>query len=117
MPSVPLYLDEDVKVLLAEVLRNRGYGATHVLEAGRCGKSDEEQLAYAAKNKMAILTYNVKDFIILSKKYEAQGKKHYGIIVSAQLPFNELLKRVLRFLATHSSGTITNKIIWLSDYK
>jgi predicted nuclease of predicted toxin-antitoxin system len=115
--AVPLYLDEDVRVLLAEVLRSRGYLATHTLEAGRCGKSDEEQLAYASKNKMAILTHNVKDFTVLSKSYEAQGKKHYGIIVSGQLPFNELLKRVLRLLSSHPGDTFMNKIIWLNDYK
>jgi predicted nuclease of predicted toxin-antitoxin system len=117
MRAVSLFLDEDVRVLLAEVLRNRGYEATHVLEAGRCGKSDEEQLAYASKNKMAILTHNVKDFTILSKAYEAQGKKLYGIIVSGQLPFNELLKRVLRLLSSHPGDAFTNKIIWLSDFK
>ena len=117
MPPASLYLDEDVRVLLAEVLRNRGYSATHVFEAGRCGKSDEEQLAYAAKNKMAILTHNVKDFIVLSKKYNVQRKRHYGIIVTSQLPFNELLKRALRLLSTYSSDTLINKVIWLSDFK
>lgn len=40
MSDVSLYLDEDVRVLLAEVLRNRGYNASHVLEVGRTGKSD-----------------------------------------------------------------------------
>jgi len=117
MRAVPLYLDEDVRVLLAEVLRNRGYRAEHTLEAGRCGKSDEEQLAYAAKNKMAILTHNVKDFIALSKSYEAHGKKHSGIIVSGQLPFNELLKRILRLLSSYSSDSLNNNVVWLSDFK
>ena len=117
MRSVSLFLDEDVRVMLAEVLRNRGYGAMHALEAGRCGKSDEEQLAYASKNKMTILTHNVKDFIVLSKSYQAQGKKHYGIIVSGQLPFNELLKRILRLLSSHPGDTLMNRIIWLSDFK
>lgn len=50
MPGISLYLDEDVRVLLAEVLRSRGYNAAHVLEVKRTGRSDAEQLAYATKN-------------------------------------------------------------------
>ena len=42
MSEISLYLDEDVRVLLAEILRNRGYNAYHVLEVERTGKSDSE---------------------------------------------------------------------------
>lgn len=49
MVDISLYLDEDVRVLLAEVLRSRGYKATHALEVGRCGKSDEEQFKMSYK--------------------------------------------------------------------
>lgn len=42
MDNVALYLDEDVRVLLAEVLRARGYDAVHALEIGQAGKSDAE---------------------------------------------------------------------------
>lgn len=44
MPKISLYLDEDVRVLLAEILCKRGYDASHVLEIGREGKGDDEQL-------------------------------------------------------------------------
>ena len=63
MSEISLCLDEDVRVLLAEILRNRGYNAYHVLEVERTGKSDSEQLAYAVRNKMAILTHNIKDYV------------------------------------------------------
>lgn len=117
MSDISLYLDEDVRVLLAEVLRNRGYKAVHVLDRGRTGKSDEEQLAYAVKNKAAILTHNVRDYILLARSYAAQGKNHYGIIVSEQIPFNELLRRTLKFLSSNTQALIRNRIVWLHDYK
>ena len=117
MSDISLYLDEDVRVLLAEVLRSRGYIASHVLEFRREGRSDEEQLAYAVKHKMAILTHNIRDFRILSESYTAQGKKHFGIIVSEQIPFNELLKRTLKFLSSNKQDSIKNSLIWLQDYK
>ena len=117
MSKVSLYLDEDVRVLLAEVLRNRGYEASHVLEVGRTGKSDEEQLTYAIRHKMAILTHNIRDYRILSRSYKAQGKNYFGIIVTDQLPFSELLKRTLKFLSLNSKDSIKNRLIWLQDYK
>ncbi len=117
MPEISLYLDEDVRVLLAEILRNRGYNAYHVLEVERTGKSDSEQLAYAARNRMAILTHNIKDYVILSRNYAEQGKTHFGIIVSNQIPFNKLLKQTLKFLSSNTRDSVRNNIVWLQDYK
>ncbi len=117
MMKPALYLDEDVRVLLAEVLRNRGYDVTHTLEAGRTGKSDEEQLVYAVRRKTAILTHNIRDYAVLSKLYEKQGKTHFGIIVSSQIPFNELLRRTLKLLSTTTKDSLKNRLIWLQNYK
>jgi len=117
MAGPSLYLDEDVRVLLAEVLRSRGYQATHVLEVKRTGKSDAEQLAYAAKNGMAVLTHNIRDYVVLHKAYQAAGKNHFGIIVSEQVPFNDLLKRTLKCLSANSKESLSNSLIWLQDYK
>ena len=47
MAKITLLLDEDVRPILGEILRQRGYDAVHVLDAGRTGQSDAEQLAYA----------------------------------------------------------------------
>ena len=117
MPEGSLFLDEDVRVLLAEVLRSRGYHATHVLEVKRTGKSDAEQLAYAAKNGMAVLTHNIRDYVVLHKAYQAAGKNHSGIIVSEQLPLNYLLKRTLKCLSTNSKKSLNNSLIWLQEYR
>ena len=35
----------------AKFLRQRGYDAVHVLDAGRTGQSDAEQLAYAVSQR------------------------------------------------------------------
>lgn len=117
MPAVSLYLDEDVRVLLAEVFRSRGYSATHALEVGRCGKSDEEQLAYAARHKMAILTHDGRDFAVLDKTHRVQKISHSGIILSSQVPFPEILKRVLKLLSTNRYDEIKNTCLWLSDFR
>jgi len=117
MSDISLYLDEGVRVLLAEVLRNRGYNVSHVLEVNRNGKSDNEQLAYAVKHQMAILTHNIKDYVVLSKLYTELKKRHFGIIVSDHIPFSELLRRTLKFLSSNNRELVKNKLIWLQDYK
>ena len=38
MAKITLLLDEDVRPILGEILRQRGYDAIHVLDAGRTGK-------------------------------------------------------------------------------
>jgi predicted nuclease of predicted toxin-antitoxin system len=117
MARISLYLDEDVRVLLAEVLRGRGYDVSHALEVGRGGKGDSEQFAYAVKHGRAILTHNIRDFIKLAKSYQELNKNHYGIVVSSHLPFQELLKRALKLLSSHSKDDLKNRFIWLNDYK
>ncbi|TAN45923.1 MAG: hypothetical protein EPN22_00835 [Nitrospirae bacterium] len=117
MPEISLYLDEDVRVLLAEVLRSRDYKALHVLEAKRTGKSDEEQLAYAVGKKMTVFTHNIGDYIKLSRSYIKENRDHFGVVVSDQLPFNELLRRTLKFLSSNSREAVKNRIMWLQDYK
>ena len=62
MPAPALFVDEDVRVMLAEILRQRGYVATHVLEIGREGRSDADQLEHAVKEDRAILTHNIRDY-------------------------------------------------------
>ncbi len=47
MPAPRLLLDEDVRVQLAVILRNRGYEAIHVSEVGRRGGLDADLLEYA----------------------------------------------------------------------
>mgnify|MGYP001404308290 FL=1 len=66
MAKIALLLDEDVRPMLGEVLRQRGYDVIHVLDAGRTGKSDAEQLAYAVSQQRAILTHNVRHFTLLN---------------------------------------------------
>jgi uncharacterized protein DUF5615 len=48
---IELYLDEDVDVLIADLLRARGFKVTTTQEIGKLGKDDEEQLEYAVTQR------------------------------------------------------------------
>jgi predicted nuclease of predicted toxin-antitoxin system len=115
MANIALLLDEDVRVKLGEILRQRGYDVIHVLEAGRTGKTDPEQLVYATTQHRAILTHNIRDFRVLNKQYHHEGKEHFGILLSDQIPLRDLLRRTLRFLGRHTAEEVKNNALWLSD--
>ncbi len=84
-------------------------------ETNNRGKSDAEQLAFAASQQRAFLTFNVKDFIRLSQDYAASGRTHAGIILSQHLPFRELLRRTLLLVQKHGHEEFTNRVLWLQD--
>ncbi len=44
---IEFYLDEDVDILIAELIRSQGFQAVTTDEVGRKGKSDPQQLEYA----------------------------------------------------------------------
>jgi len=90
------YLDEDVDVALEQALINRGVDAITTLQAGKIGSTDEEQLHFAKNENRAIITHNVRDFIILHKIFLNDEMTHPGIIVSDQLPIGTLSKRVMK---------------------
>jgi predicted nuclease of predicted toxin-antitoxin system len=59
---IELYLDEDVAVLVADLVRARGYSALTTREARQLQQSDPDQLNFAVKNQKAFLTHNRADF-------------------------------------------------------
>ncbi|OGQ77959.1 MAG: hypothetical protein A3F90_19040 [Deltaproteobacteria bacterium RIFCSPLOWO2_12_FULL_60_19] len=115
MADITLLLDEDVRVVLGEILRQRGYDVIHVLEVGRTGRSDSEQLDYATIQGRAILTHNIRHYILLDNQYRREGKDHAGILLSDQIPLRDLLQRTLRFLSRHSADEVANMVMWLKD--
>ncbi len=107
---VTLYLDEDVDVLVAELLRRYGFEAVTTLEANRLGSEDEEQLAYAAREGMAILTHNRVHFEALATAYFDAGKEHAGIIIAVQRSPYEIARRVVRVLNHVTAEEMRNQL-------
>jgi Domain of unknown function (DUF5615) len=103
--------------LLAKVLRDRGFDCVSTQETGNRGCLDSEQLILANSQDRVILTFNVKDYVVLAQECAATVRPHSGIIVSDHLPFRELLKRALLLLQRHANQDVTNTLLWLQDYK
>ena len=117
MADVRLYLDEDVSDDLARILRARGFDALSVYDVERTGRTDREQLEFAIAQQRTLFSFNVKHFAVLAEHYAAQSKSHFGIVVSNQLEFGELLRRVLNLLRLRTAEDMFNHFDWLQNYK
>lgn len=110
---IKLYLDEDVHKNVATALRLKGYDVVSAHEAQKQSLSDHEQLIHAVSGERAIFTFNTGDFDRLHKLLAAQRSHHYGILVSKQLSLGETVKRLAKFLFSHSAEEIKDNIYWI----
>ena len=91
---ISLYLDEDVDVLIATLVRASGFDAISTQAAGQSGNSDPEQLAFAVSQRRAIVTHNRDDFEDLARDYAARGQEHHGIIIAVRNSPFEIRRRL-----------------------
>ena len=110
---IELYLDEDVSVLVAELLRARGFDVQTTREAGRTAATDDEQLTYAVSQRRALLTHNRDDFARLAREYFSGGRNHHGIIIAVRRPAHEIVRRLLVILNQTTSDEIENQAIYI----
>jgi predicted nuclease of predicted toxin-antitoxin system len=112
-----LHLNEHLSPHLAEQLRAYGFDVTSTLELDMVEANDDEQLAYAASNQRAIVTFNHKDFALRHALYLAEGKEHWGIILSTEETIDVLRRRLLRLLNTLATEELKNQMCWLNEFK
>jgi len=110
---IELYLDEDVHVVIADLLRGRGFIATTALDEGQLGKTDEEQLTYSIDQKKTLLTHNRQDFEALARKYAIAGKTHFGIILAVRRSPYEIVRRIMRFLNHVTVDEMKNQVRYI----
>ena len=110
---IELYLDEDVDVLIAQLIRARGFVIVTTQEAGQFRNNDVAQLAYAVSQHKALLTHNRVDFEALAQTYFAVGQPHDGIIVAVRRPPREIARRLLRILNAVTAEEMQNQVRYI----
>lgn len=113
---IALYTDADVHGKLAAQIRAHGFDAVSTYEAGQAMLDDWEQLDYATSQQRTILTCNARHFAPLYQQWWQAQRKHYGIIVSQQVPVGEMLRRVLCMLNQLSAGDLENGYRNLAEF-
>jgi predicted nuclease of predicted toxin-antitoxin system len=110
---IELYLDEDVSVLVADLVRNHGFVASTTRAAGMLSRDDPEQLAYAVAGKMAVVTHNRKHYEALATEYFTTGRTHCGIIIAARRPPYQLARLLLNILNSVTAYEMENQLLYL----
>lgn len=109
-----LYLDEDVSVLIAALLRPHGFDVLTTREAHNFGQSDSFQLLFAAAQRRAILTHNRGDFEALHRSALAEQQPHAGIIIANRRASDaDVARRVMKLLNLLSSEEMKNQLLYI----
>ncbi len=75
-----LLLNEQINPAVAAELQKKGYDVATPTDLGTRGATDYEQLATAASERRALVTYNIGDFHDLLMEWSRRGLTHWGII-------------------------------------
>lgn len=108
-----LYLDEDVNVLVADLLRAKGFDAIAARDAGQLRVTDAEQLAYAVSQSRTLVTHNRTDFEELVQAYFNSGKMHYGVIFAVRRSPQDIAQRLLAILNQVTSDEMHNQVRYI----
>ncbi len=108
-----LYLDEDVDVLIADLVRARSFITLTARDAKQLGREDEDHLAFATAHGMVMVTHNRVDFESLATDYFNAGRSHSGIIIAAHRSPYELARRLFNLLNNVTADEFYNNIRYI----
>jgi hypothetical protein len=116
MSAAKFFTDEDIYAAVAPALRKAGLDALSTPEAGRLAEADELQLAWAASEGRALVTFNVAHFAALHASWVKTGRHHAGIVVSSQRTLGDVVRRLLRLANTLDAEALCDRIEFLGDW-
>ena len=108
-----LYLDEDVSVRIATILRGHGYDVHTARAEGMLGTTDAEQLAFAVEHGRVFVTHNRTDFEALAVQYFEEDRTHRGIICAVRRPPHECAQRLMTLLNDRTTAEFVNQLLYI----
>lgn len=110
------FTDEDVHRAVAKQLRALGYDAVSTPEVGQRGLTDESHLIWAAAEARVILTCDVGDYARLHTEWLTRGDRHAGLVVSAQRPIGDLIRRLHSLGQALTLDDMRDRLEYLSNW-
>lgn len=111
-----LHLDADTsRKALQKALRARGHDVTRTPnEWMAVDATDEAQLLGATEQNRVISTFNIRDFMYLSRRFPG----HVGIVLAQQSdwPLSRQIKALDRLLTETTAVSWRGQIRWLNDW-
>ena len=109
MADLVFYTNESVSVAVSEGLQRRGVKAVSARDAGNLGLSDEEQLVYASKNNLVIVTHD-DDFLSMAMEIEHNG---IAYVHQEKYKVSDLIRRLKLLWETTQSQNMINHVEFL----
>jgi hypothetical protein len=117
VPKPRLHLDADASIkVLQEALIARGHDVTRTPNEWIFrDASDETQLLEATAHGRCVFTFNVRDFVVLARRYP----RHGGIILAAQASWtlSGLIAALDRLLSETQADDWVGQVRWLNDWR
>lgn len=118
-----LWLDEMISAEVARQLRQMGHDVAAVQEPEQrwaWGRDDAEQLEAAVRQGRALVSYNLRDFVSLSRQWAEDRRTHWGIVLIhfrtvSQHDVGKLVRHLAGLLAAHPSDeALKDRVLFLT---
>lgn len=97
-------LDEDIHPRAAQAAWEMDVDAVSVHELGRRGRSDYEQLMFAAEQGRVLVTRNRGDYLHWTREFFQAGRAHAGVLLLEPGLSNDQPERIARSLRRWSEA-------------
>jgi len=100
-------------VLIADLLKARGFDVVTTRDAGQLQATDAEQFAYAIRQGRTMVTHNRVDFEALVQSHFEAGQIHYGVIFAVRRPPQDIAQRLLAILNHLTADEMQNQVRYI----
>ncbi len=116
--SLRFFTDEDVPHYYAAALSGNGIDTVTCSAAKVLGLQDEDILQHATALGRAVITRNVRDFVLLHKNWMATNRTHGGIVLVTEqrIGVDDFVTLVQGLMRCHTE-TLTNQALYLANFK
>lgn len=116
-----LLLDEMYDPEIAEQLRRRGHDVAAISRSAHAGISDQQALALASDQGRALLTNNVRDFMVIHGDVLRAGGRHFGLVFTDDRSMPRAKATVGRYVtaldellaARRADDALCNEVAWI----
>jgi hypothetical protein len=79
-------------------------------------RDDESHLIFASSQDRVLVSANVRDFVLLHRKWLELGRPHGGVLLIQQQRYStgEIVRRILRVASSRID--LTNGLFYLSNF-
>jgi len=108
-----LYLDENFGLTFAQILASRGLDVLTAQAANLLGRSDRDQLTFAAQHGRCLVTQNIAHFVVLHGQFMREGIDHAGILLVEHNPSAAIMaSKCVRRLARETPETVRSQLLF-----